>query len=521
MINSMFSQNELYIKGNVADPTKPTLYVKGNDGSNPTLYVKGEIVNDNGVFQNEDGDIELTGNWTNTVGAGASKYESTGEEKFSGTANQTITGTFNGTTDGSLNSTTSGINQFYNVKLVNNTTLTLATDVNVHSNGTTEFVGNTVVVTGTNVYYVRNSATGAISAYGAAGSTTKFFQGNLWRQAINGVSYDLPVGYSRASTGAFGEGIQLATINITAATGTGVIESRFNNGSPSTTPITICPGAPTPEARDVDDILNNGFWTIHNSGSITEFDITLAPADYTALATPGDYTIIQDGNPTGFDDCTGALTGLPITHSGLSSFSKWEIGASTDGAPLPVELVYLDAYGVNNEFIQVAWETATEINNKGFDIQRSVDGISFEKIGFVEGNGNTTEVKNYTFDDKNVVQNTIYYYRLKQIDFDDNFELTYKVSASLKGIQEEIFVSPFIPNPTTTNSHIEIQVPNETTAKVVMFNGIGQVIYNNRVALDKGINVLPFDLNNLASGIYQTTITINEKTYSRKLLFNK
>lgn len=519
--NSLFAQNGLYIKDNVNDPTKPTLYVKGHAGATPTLFVNGEIVNDNGVFQNDDGVIELKGDFTNIIRSNG-KYESTGIEDFSGVSNQTISGVFNGSTSGSLNGVTSGINQLYNVQLNNSSTLTLGGDVYNHEDGSTAFVGNTVVLTGVNKYYIKNSDPSKLSGYGSTGDVVKFFEGELWRETESNNSYDLPIGASHLVSTAFGEGIQMASVNINQAIGKGALRAKFENGSPSATPIIICPGAPTEAAKDVDEILNNGFWNIINTdNNIVDFAITLSPADYTSLGTPGDYTIIQDGGPTGVDDCSGAITGLPITQAGLSSFSKWEIGASTDGSPLPVELVYIDANAIDNEFIQITWQTASEINNDGFEVQRSLDGFEFETIGFVKGQGNSVNKNIYTLDDKNVKLNVVYYYRLKQIDFDGAFEYTSKVSESLNGIEGVIAVSQFIPNPTSSNSNVSITVNKSKLAKIIMFNSLGQMVLNLDIPLSAGSNLLPFDLNNLSSGIYQTNIFIEDESFSRKLVISK
>jgi len=521
-INLSFSQNELYIKGN--DGTNPTLYVKGHSGTTPTLFVDGEIVNSNGDFKNDDGIIEVKGDFTNTVGAGASKYESTGIERFSGTSNQTISGTLNGTADGTLNGTTSAINQLYNVELDNNTTITLGSDVNNHKNGTTKFVGNTVLVTSGNTYYIRNADPTKFSGYGTSGDLSKFILGNLKRETSSGNAYELPVGYSSTNTAATGEGLQMATVTVTTASSNGAIEARFDNGSPSTVPIIICPGAPTLNATNVDVILDNGYWTIANSGAnITEFEMTLDPADFTSLGSPTnlDYTIIQNGSGTGQDDCTGTLSAIPITHTGLTSFSKWEIGASNDGSPLPVQLIYLQANNIENRYIEVSWSTATEINNELFEVQRSLDGENFTKIGIVAGSGNTSAIKEYNFNDTKTKRNVVYYYRLKQIDFDGIFEYTYKVSASLDKINAEISVSPFIPNPSSANTHLEIIVNQDTEARIVMFNGIGQVIIKQVFNLNKGANILPFNLTNMSSGIYHTTIVIGDESFSRKINLSK
>ena len=90
--------------------------------------------------------------------------------------------------------------------------------------------------------------------------------------------------------------------------------------------------------------------------------------------------------------------------------------------PLPVELTSF-AGTLNGNTVTLNWQTATETNNSGFAIERSSSspGAIWDKIGFVEGNGTSTETKNYSFADKNLLSGK-YSYRLKQIDFDGSFE---------------------------------------------------------------------------------------------------
>lgn len=89
---------------------------------------------------------------------------------------------------------------------------------------------------------------------------------------------------------------------------------------------------------------------------------------------------------------------------------------------LPVELVYFKAKRQDEKII-INWQTANEINNEGFEIQRSQNGLDFEKIGWVDGFGNSFEQNNYQFiDEEKTIGLT--HYRLKQIDFDGQFELS-------------------------------------------------------------------------------------------------
>ena len=113
------------------------------------------------------------------------------------------------------------------------------------------------------------------------------------------------------------------------------------------------------------------------------------------------------------------------TSANLSQ-QYFTLGSTSQSNQLPVELISFTA-DAQEQTVQLVWETATEINNDYFEVQRSVDGINFKKIGEVAGNGNTVEVIRYEFVDQMPVSG-ISYYQLKQVDFDGAFEHSDKIS---------------------------------------------------------------------------------------------
>ena len=558
ILNIVFGQNELYVKGN--DTINPTLYINGNDGVNPTLFVKGEIVNNQGIFKNANGFLELTGNFTNTVSDSA-KYESTGQEKFSNTAPVTISGTLNGLTSGSLNAITSGINQFYNLAVNSRkTTISLGADVNVFKDGTLAFIDSGIIITSSNILFVRNDAITAIFGHTfpgtntTFGSTTNYIHGNLQRSVTSG-DYEYPVGdassmipYKLKNVTASGSVLGNVEPGAQAVGNSGFMycDVATHPGSGSGQPLSAnSSNTPDGNMDQLEVNLNSTVQWKANlaTGTVTSYDIEVFPgaydiAGYFVSSLGNLHYLFKDGEPytggivvpngayplknfpeTGYDGACPPSSAYIL--DGLSSFSTFRIGGvSPAGGILPGELIYLDAKGVENKFIQVAWQTATEMNNEGFQVQRSLDGDIFETIGFVQGNGNSNSNQNYIFNDFNVSKGIIYYYRLNQMDFNGVSTLTYKVSVSLDGgrITE---VSPFIPNPSTATSHLEIQVSEASEAVVVMYNGIGQLVLSNKISLNKGLNVLPFNLESFAAGIYQTTIKIKEESYSRKLILTR
>ncbi len=153
-----------------------------------------------------------------------------------------------------------------------------------------------------------------------------------------------------------------------------------------------------------------------------------------------------------------------LEFDGVTGFSEYVF--ADNNSPLPVELTSFTASVVGNK-IQLNWQTATEVNNYGFQVQRQKDkGESWDDIGFVEGAGNSNSPKNYSFIDENPPAGKIKY-RLKQIDLNGEFEYSKVVEANV-GTQNKFelfqnYPNPFFKssgsNPTTTIKYV---IPNST-----------------------------------------------------------
>ena len=117
---------------------------------------------------------------------------------------------------------------------------------------------------------------------------------------------------------------------------------------------------------------------------------------------------------------------------------------------IPVELTSFTAT-TNGKEVILNWSTATELNNQGFEIQRSTEGEEFFTVGFVNGHGTTTEQQNYSYADRNLDDGK-YYYRLKQVDYDGSYEYSDVVEVDFRAFNsyllEQNYPNPF--NPTTT-----------------------------------------------------------------------
>ncbi|MEP0987382.1 T9SS type A sorting domain-containing protein [Ekhidna sp.] len=133
------------------------------------------------------------------------------------------------------------------------------------------------------------------------------------------------------------------------------------------------------------------------------------------------------------DTGTGGDQQQTIDDLSDDGFTEIEVFVDDEGStPLPVELIY---FNVNaNDNIELMWATASEINNDHFVIQRSEDGITFYEIGKIGGNGDSNEAISYVFTDRSPTA-LVHYYRLKQVDFDGQFEYL-EVKRVATGIKE-------------------------------------------------------------------------------------
>ncbi len=176
---------------------------------------------------------------------------------------------------------------------------------------------------------------------------------------------------------------------------------------------------------------------------------------------------------------------------------------------LPVELTSFTAKA-GQESIQLAWLTASEENNAGFEVQRSTDGRNFRTLTFIEGHGTTLEAQKYLFDDKELRKGQLYYYRLKQIDYDGRFEHSDVVSAQL---EEDSKISVLAPNPTHTGqTHLEYTSDTDGELTLQVFDVTGKKLFQHVHRVSEGTNRFELDLSTLGKGLY--FVKLNQGNWS-------
>ncbi len=194
-----------------------------------------------------------------------------------------------------------------------------------------------------------------------------------------------------------------------------------------------------------------------------------------------------------------------IKLHGLTSFSLFALTDKDDA--LPVELNSFTA-ALNGRDINLKWETETEVNSYGFEIQRLQD-YKIEKlqdwinIGFVQGHGNSNSPKSYSFTDNNVNSGK-YIYRLKMVDNDGSYEYSPEVETEI-GVPNEYLLSQNYPNPFNPATKIEYQLPFESNVTIELYNITGErveVLVNQEQAAGYYSVEVNSSQIRLSSGVY-------------------
>jgi len=187
---------------------------------------------------------------------------------------------------------------------------------------------------------------------------------------------------------------------------------------------------------------------------------------------------------------------------------------------LPVELKSFSA-SVSDGFVNLTWSTATETNNKGFEIQRKANGNDFAAIGYVQGKGTTTQIQSYSFVD-NDVQSGKYQYRLKQIDLDGSYSISSIVEVSILS-PIEFSLAQNYPNPFNPSTTINFSLAKESNVNLKVFDLLGQEIISlvNNEFMTAGSYSYKFDASTLASGTYIYRLEAGDFVQTKKMTLTK
>ncbi len=270
--------------------------------------------------------------------------------------------------------------------------------------------------------------------------------------------------------------------------------------------------------------LNHGFWTISAYADSTlttkvtgnaNYRLTLYNNAYTNACTSPNAAIMKrntDADPWSIPNFPALCFNNSLNATSMewmSGFSDFGVPQTLDPVVLPVDLISLTAKPLVTTIL-VEWKTTNEINNKGFEVLRSTDGIDFTKVGWIAQNNTGI----YNFEDFEVNSNQIYYYHLNQIDDNERAKASPVVNAKIDASMEGGI--NVYPNPTSNEFTIDLgeTYTANTTYQIEIYTSIGMRVKSKTITNSSKINM---SLEGLAKGMYLIKVITPSRTKFVKL----
>lgn len=296
---------------------------------------------------------------------------------------------------------------------------------------------------------------------------------------------------------------------------------------------------PTADGRIKPDFMAMGsnVWAARSSGT-TQYTY-VSGTSFSCPLSAGVVALLLQSNPNLTPIQIRNILRQTSTQSNTpDNFYGWGIIKALDAINLitvPVELISFSAYYFNYA-VELSWITATETNNFGFEIQKRYDNEQYQKIAFVPGNGTSTNRVTYSFTDKDIKSNKIYY-RLKQIDFNGDESYSQEVLVDVQSPEDFILYQNY-PNPFNPATKIRFVIPNEVrslkdfssqalrndnpfvTLKVydILGNEVATLVED---FIEAGIHEIEFNAENLSAGMYLLKLKSGSFQKQIKMIYMK
>lgn len=217
----------------------------------------------------------------------------------------------------------------------------------------------------------------------------------------------------------------------------------------------------------------------------------------------------EDGNPSGH---VGTVFDMNLSvGTGYDCSRIWV--CAEDICVLPVQ--YLSFTGKkDNGIVELNWATASEKDASHFDIERSANGVNFEKIGSVSASGNSNRVIDYSFVDTNPVSGNAYY-RLKQVDYNGQYEYSKIININSVKNAEEVQI---VPNPNNGSFNVVVTGTSKETYEISVLNALGQPIYSTSGKSESTNITQAVNIQNLASGVYYVRVITGESSTVKQII---
>ncbi|HMS65011.1 MAG TPA: T9SS type A sorting domain-containing protein [Ignavibacteria bacterium] len=382
------------------------------------------------------------------------------------------------------------------------------------SDGTDPFlgIGNNVCFSYGDMEWTTGSASGGIGGFGGAPAIVGVNEGN-------GIDYATLGGFDQPGTNYGGPNVLTNGVSYLDCQNYCLNASNVGN---------ICPIATNFPSGNVNITVGNPYsgnysFQAPEAGQITTGGVSGVPPGMSVTIVNGlTCTFAVNWDPT----CAQAGTYV-VCFTGTDNFSTpctTEVCVTyVVDCPLPVELSSFTSL-VSGRDVTLNWATSSEQNNARFEIERSASENNWVTAGTVAGNGNSTVAHSYSFTDRSLVSGT-YNYRLKQVDFNGNFEYFNLSNEVNIGTPEKFSLNQNYPNPFNPTTKISYAIPFDGKVTLAIYDNTGKEVQSlvNGVQT-AGFYSVNFDGSKLSSGVYYYRIELSGSSNiidTRKMLLVK
>ena len=275
------------------------------------------------------------------------------------------------------------------------------------------------------------------------------------------------------------------------------------DGSPTsrTYSTTLVAGAPTTRTMPAPIVRVNSVRhyviTPSTTPTLDDATVTITYGSDDGVDIPADLRIVKDDGGTNWLNLDGTGSGTPsgtITSSSFTTFSDFALASINLNNPLPIELVYFKAQR-EERHVRLSWQTASEVNNDFFSIEKSADALIWAKLLDVDGGGDSSIKLNYqAFDTKPNIG--LSYYRLKQTDFDGQFEYF-----NIEVVGYELVTDKVVIYPNPANNEIILMGNKEELVDIELINLKGMSV-TSLTNMEVNEATVSIDLSRLPAGVY-------------------
>ncbi|HHP7242736.1 MAG TPA: DUF2341 domain-containing protein [Cyclobacteriaceae bacterium] len=452
------------------------------------IIVTGDLsITDNIVtFDANNFDIDFAGNWSND----GSFTAGNGTVTANGISNQSLQASAGGET-------------FFKFVMDKTGVLNLLSPLTVEDS---LHMGSGIISLADNDLQLTNTSGDRLSGGSNSSYIRAISAGNIIVSIANGQQYSVPIGDADEYS-PFAIDINALTAGVNPSVSFGVRDAKYSEVRSELVHITR-------------------YWIVEGSNiSTIDFNIGFKYIEATDIAggTSDEADLVPvkfntEADTSDFSSFTLTVANDTLSWNNITSFSFFTGGVSENITPLPVELLYFNGLADEGRVL-LQWATATEINNDFFEVQKSETGEEFEAIGTVDGSGDSDELLEYEFVDKQpfIGEN---FYRLRQVDFDGSYEYSDIIRVENE-LEDFKFLVSIFPNPVEEKEFmVDIKTPNfNAPIEIYLVDMFGKLVSSRTVILGQASDIVKFDLpESTDDGVYVVMVRQNKRAIFRKII---